>query len=101
MIVYLYPSRLRNTILCTCMYLHSARTSIVQFHGQNVSPGTIMALDYCVARIFSMEEHKHKRFKSLPRSLRTTYNFRNDLKIHLNVCQVCCSWKDRFDSGVV
>ena len=49
-----------------------------------------MALDYCMAHIFSMEEHNHKRLKSLPHSLCIAYDFRNDLKIHLNVCRVCC-----------
>ena len=72
------------------MYFRSTHTTIAQFHGQYVSPGTITALDYCVAHIFSMDEYNHKRFKSLPRSLHMAYDFRNDLKIHLNVCQVCC-----------
>ena len=78
------------------VYVGSSR--FAQLSGQNVPPGTITAPDYClacVARIFSMEEHDHKRFKSLPRSLRMAYDFRNDLKIHLNVCRVCCPLKDQ------
>ena len=35
-----------------------------------------------------MEEHNHKRFKSLPHSLRIAYDFRSNFKIHLNVCRL-------------
>ena len=55
-----------------CMCFRHACTTIVQFRGQNVSPGAITAQDYslaCVACIFSilsMKEQNHKCFTSLP-----------------------------------
>ena len=82
MLVYVYPQRLRNTILCSRMYVCHASTTIAQFSGQNVSPGTIMATDYCLAEY----NHMYKRFKSLSHSLRITHDFSFTLKIHLNVC---------------
>ena len=44
----------------------------------------------------SYGEHNHKRFKSLPRSLRIAYDFSDALKTHLNVCRrVCCPLNDQ------
>ena len=100
--VCMYIHRLRNAILCLCMYIRNACT--IQFHarvcmsvmlctiewpkcapGDNYGPGLLPGL----CGLFLMEEHNHKCFKSLPRSLRMAYDFRNDLKIHVNVCRVC------------
>ena len=78
----MYIRRLHNAILCLCMYVCHASTTIAQFSGQNVSPGTIMATDYCLAEY----NHMYKRFKSLSHSLRITHDISNTLKIHLNVC---------------
>ena len=71
-----------------------ACTTIVQFSGQNVPPGTITAPDYCLAcgGPYLMEEQL-QAFQVLagqPRSLHIVYDFSNALKIHLNVCRVCC-----------
>ena len=55
------------------------------------APGTITAPEYCLACVTRiLEEHNHRFFKSLSRSLRIAYNFSNALKIHLTVCRVCC-----------
>ena len=45
--------------------------------------------------LYLMEEHNHKCFKYLPRSLRIAYDFSDALKIHLNVCRVCCPLNDQ------
>ena len=69
MLVYVYLQRLRNTILCSRMYICHACTTIVRFSCQNVPLGTITAPDYClacVARILSMEEHNHKLSSPCP-----------------------------------
>ena len=59
--------------------------------------GRLRPLDYCLRGPYYMAEHNHmyKRFKSLHRSLRIAYDFRNDLKIHLNVYRVCCPWNEQ------
>ena len=68
--MYVYPQRLCNTILCSCMYVCHACTTIVQFSGQNGDgPGMITVPDYCLAGLcglYLMEEHNHKYIKSLP-----------------------------------
>ena len=64
--------------------------------------GRLWPLDYCLPGPclrgpYYMAEHNHmyKRFKSLHRSLRIAYDFRNDLKILLNVYRVCCPWNEQ------
>ena len=49
MLVNVYSQRLRNTILCSRMYVRHVCATIAQFSGQNVPPGTIMPPDYCLA----------------------------------------------------
>ena len=61
--------------------------------GDDYGPGRLPGL--CVARIYLMEEHDHKCFKSLLRSLRIAYDFSDALKTHLNVCRVCCPLNDQ------
>ena len=93
--------RLCNAILCLCMYIRStcaiqsyacvcmfvACATIAQFSGQNVprdNYGPRLLPGLC--GLYLMEEHNHKRFKSLPHSLRIVYDFNDALKTHLNVC---------------
>ena len=45
--------------------------------------------------LYLIEEHNHKRFKSLGCSLRIAYDFSDALKTHLNVCRVCCPLNDQ------
>ena len=40
-LVYVYPQRLCNTILCSRMYVRHACATIVQFSGQNVLQGRL------------------------------------------------------------
>ena len=81
MLAYVCPSRLHN--YCTIQW-------------PNVPPGTIAAPGLLpgLCGPYLMEEHNHKHFKSLPRSLHIAYDFSNALKIHLNVCPVCCPLND-------
>ena len=107
----MYIRRLRNTVLCLCMYIcntcaiqYYARvcmsvtlcSMLVQFSGQNVPPGTTMAPDYCLACVACI------LWKTRPTSVSSScpahctydfsiaYDFSYALKIHLNVCRVCC-----------
>ena len=75
MLVYVYPQRLHNTILCSRMYIRHACTTIAQFSNQNVPPGTIYGHGLLpgLRGPYLMEEHNHKRFKSQPCSLRIAY----------------------------
>ena len=104
----MYIRRLRNAILCLCMYIRTACTiqSLAHVcmsvtlctiewpkwaHGDNYGPGLLPGL----CGLYPMEEHDHKRFKSLPHSLRIAYDFSDALKIHLNVWRVCCPLNDQ------
>ena len=98
MLVYVDPQRLRNTILCSRTYVRHACATIAQFSGQNVpgddyGPGLLPGL--CGPYLMEECNRMHKRCKSLPRSLRIAFNFSNALKIHLNVCRVCCPLNDQ------
>ena len=81
MLEYVCPSRLCN--YCTIQWPKCAP-------GDDYSPGLLPGL----CGPYLMEEHNHKRFKSLLRSLRNAYNFSDALKTHLNVCRVCCPLND-------
>ena len=80
MLVYVCPSRLHN--YCAIQWPKCAT-------------GTITAPDYCLAGVTRIlwKNTTHKHFKSLPRSLPIAYNFSDTLKTHLNVCQLCCPFK--------
>ena len=67
--------------------------------GDNYSPKLLPAAGLCGP--YFMEKHSHKHFKSLPRSLRIAYNFSNALKIHFNVCRVCCPLNDQIRSDLI
>ena len=101
--VCMYIRRLRNAILCLCMYIRNACT--IQFHARvcmsvtlctiewpKCAPGDNYGPDYClacVARFLWKNTTTSVSSPGLPRSLRMAYNFRNDLKIYLNVYRVC------------
>ena len=76
MLAYVCPSRLCN--YCTIQWPKCAPGDD---YGPRLLPG-LHGQDF-------MDEHNHKHFKSLPRSLRIVHDFSNALKIHLNVCWVC------------
>ena len=103
MYVCMYISRLRNAILCLCMYIRNACT-IQSYARVCISVTLAQLLHNSVAKMcpgprllpglcgpYLMEEHN----KPLPRSLRIAYDFSNALKIHLNVCRVCCALNDQ------
>ena len=77
LLAYVWPSRLRN--YCTIQWPKCARGRLL--------PG--------LCGPYLMEEHNRKRFNSLPRSLRITYNFSDALKTHLTVCRVCCPFNNQ------
>ena len=81
MLPYVHPSCLQN--YCTIQWPKCAT-------GDDYDPGLLPGL----CGPYLMEEHNHKRL-SLPCSLRIAYDFSNALKIHLNVCQVCCPLNDQ------
>ena len=81
MLPYVYPSRLHN--YCTIQWPKCATRD-------DYDPGLLPGL----CGLYLMEEHYHKRL-SLPRSLHIAYDFSNILKIHLNVCRVCCPLNDQ------
>ena len=98
----MYISRLRNTILCLCMYICNAcavqsyarlcmSVTVVQLlcnsvakmcPGDDYGPGLLPGL----CGPYLMKEHNHKCFKSLPRSLRIAYDFNDALKIMFAEC---------------
>ena len=67
---YVCPSRLCN--YCTIQWPKCA--------WDDYDPGLLPGL----CGQYLMEEHNHKRFKSLPRSLRIAYDFSDAMKTHLN-----------------
>ena len=74
------------------MLVYVCLSRFAQLSGQNVPLGTITAPDYClacVARFLWKNTTTSVSSPGLPRSLRMAYNFRNDLKIYLNVYRVC------------
>ena len=105
MYVCMYIRRLRNAILCLCMYIRNAcaiqsyapvrmSVTLAQFSGQNVPPGTITARNTaCPGGPGLMEEHDIKRFKFLPRSLRIAYDLRDALKIFIGTAMECIAMK--------
>ena len=82
MLVYVCPS---HFVQCLCNSV--AKMCPVDDYGPGLLPG--------LGGPYLMQEHDHKRFKSLPRSLRIAYDFSDALKVHLNVCRVCCPLNDQ------
>ena len=94
--MYVHPQIVQyNAILayvCPSRFAQFLRNSVAKMCPvDNYGPGLLPGL----GGPYLMQEHDHKRFKSLPRSLRIAYDFSDALKIHLNVCRVCCPLNDQ------
>ena len=93
MLVYVYLHCLRNTILCSCMYIRHAYTITQLLHNSvakmcprgRLRPWTTAWPVWPV----SYGRTQPQAFQ-VPAPL-ITYNFSNTLKIHLNVCHMCYS----------
>ena len=98
----MYIRRLHNAIQCLYMYICNA-CAIQSYACVCMSVILAQLLHNSVAKMcpgddysprllpgpcdpYLMEEHNHKHFKSLPRSLHIAYNFSNALKLHLSYC---------------
>ena len=71
MLAYVCPS-----CFAQCLCNNKSKCAL----GDDYGPGLLS----CLCGPYLMEEHNHKHFKSLPRSLHIAYDFSNTLKIHLN-----------------
>ena len=103
MLVYVYPQRLHNTILCSHMYVCHACATIAQFSGQNVPPGMIAAPDYCLACVARILWKNTTTSVSSPcpahcasRTISVTL-----WRYTLMFAECVALWTIRFDSGVV